>query len=472
MTRLETVDTPAVQAAFDRTGPSVSGLCRLFWEIEEKYNLPAFRIAEVYVWPLVRMNLYYELTQKIGLFGAAHPALKHSGKGKKSRGFSAGALFQRELPLKAVVLRDRLGKRNRYAVVGNGRRIAGIEPYTEALLKEIGDQSLLIEPQADDSAYENVWDYQELTRSFRSTKKKRKAISDPQLSEMANALTAEFETRLGIEAPDIAEILSRAIWNFREEREGFGRLFKKNHTKKLFLLNAYSRPACIAAARDLDCSVVELQHGFISRYHLGYSWPGRPHIAYTPDELWCFGPAWCRSLDLPAGVTTRSIGAPYLEPFIEAADTAKTLVVFTSQGVVGKRLLSIAIEVANRRPALNIVFRLHPNEILESYRAEIEAREDIPSNFSLSHKDPSIFDLLSRARFQIGSFSTTLIEGMAVGAFPIVLSMPGCEYMEEVVQSGDARFASSLEDVLAALDSGAGNSAFRDYYAIPSDKLI
>lgn len=457
---------------FDRGNPGVSSLCQLFWEIETKHNLSALEISGVYPWPLLRMNLYYALTQQMGLLDVAHPALKSNGGGAdgRRRRSSVASL----LALQGAALRDRIRGRKRYAILGNGRRIGGIEPYTEALLNEIHRQSILIEPQAEGSQYEDVWDYRELANAFRSAKKKRKKVKSPALKEVAGVVSADFEAALGAKVERLEPMMARAIMNFRLERDGFRNLFRRNRTETFFLLNAYSRASSIAAARDLGCDVVELQHGFISRYHLGYSWPGSPRLAYAPDELWCFGPAWCEGMDLPAGVKTRSIGAPYIERHIEnGGEKNDRLVVFTSQGVLGKRLLDIAIDVAMRRPDLEIVFRLHPNEILASYEAEMSRRSGVPENFSISHRDPSIFELLARARFQVGSFSTTLIEGMAVGAIPIVLRMPGCEYMEDIVRAGDALFAENAEEVSRLLSDSAGREPdFRRYYAVPAEKLV
>jgi len=432
-------------------------------------------IDGVYPWQLVRMNLYYKLTRRFGLFDFAHPGLKLRNNIEVDRKLKL-KFHIRSLVLRGASWRDHALGRKRAVVLGNGRRIAGIEPYTEALLDEIANRSLLVEPDAELSAYPNAWDYRSLFKVFRDQKKH---VKRPKFEHL-DGLFKEVERFLNSEslaadnALDVAGDVSRAVYYFNIDKAGFRSLFHKNKTEALYVLNAYSRAACVAAAKELECRVIELQHGFISRYHLGYSWPGSPQLAYAPDELWCFGPAWCEDMDLPAGVRTRSIGAPYIERYVEnRGEKNDRLVVFTSQGVLGKRLLDIAIDVAMRRPDLEIVFRLHPNEILESYEAEMSHRSGVPENFSISHRDPSIFDLLARARFQVGSFSTTLIEGMAVGAIPIVLRMPGCEYMEDIVRARDALFAENAEEVSRLLSAPAGREPdFRRYYAVPAEKLV
>lgn len=467
--RTEILDQDADQGRWPRTGTSVPEICELFWAVEKKHNLPAVDVSGVPLWPLVRMSLYYAITQEVGLFDAPHPspASTRSAKYRKA----SFEYVAKHLRLSQQVLKDRVSRQSRYTVLGNGRRIKGVEPYIEALLSEIGAHSLLIEPRAAESAYRNAWDYHRLARSFR----KKRAAEDPNAvaaKALYQDIELEFRRALGLQAPILKNVASM-FSNFVDEKSGFSYLLERNSTEQLFLLNAYTRSAMVAAAKALGCGVVELQHGFISRYHLGYSWPGRSRIATAPDELWCFGPGWCSSVELAEGVKTRSIGAPYLEISIaKSASKDEGLVVFTSQGVLGRDLLPIAIEVAARRPDLSIVFRLHPSESLEAYERELAGRT-APHNFSLSHRNPSIFDLLARARFQVGGFSTTLIEGMALGVAPIVLRLPGHEYMADIVEAGDAQFAEDVEGILAALNKQSSDKLnFRRYYDVPASHLM
>ena len=50
----------------------IKDICSILWEIEKKYDLMELRINGVNVWPNIRMNLYYDITQKCGIFEEAH----------------------------------------------------------------------------------------------------------------------------------------------------------------------------------------------------------------------------------------------------------------------------------------------------------------------------------------------------------------------------------------------------------------
>jgi len=229
----------------------------------------------------------------------------------------------------------------------------------------------------------------------------------------------------------------------------------------------------IAGARDSGASVVELQHGFISPLHLGYSWPDNPDVPYTPDQLWGFGDFWAETTPLAARTRWRTIGAPYVRKRAEAHTAARDpkLVVFTSQGVIGPRLFEIALKTAERRSDYSIIFRLHPNEALEPYEAAMAGRA-APSNFELSHRAPNIFALLSRTAIQVGSFSTTLFEGMSLGVRTVVMDLSGAEYMRPAIERGDALFVRDVDELVERLDQAPLASDPQFYYADPVKKLL
>jgi hypothetical protein len=235
-----------------------------------------------------------------------------------------------------------------------------------------------------------------------------------------------------------------------------------------------SNGAVLEGARRNGVPVIELQHGFISPFHLGYSWPGRPDVPYSPDELWCFGDFWYESTSLPRQVRPRVIGAPYLHEFAATADGGRieNLVVFTSQGVIGRRLFEIALETARRRPDLRIIFRLHPNELLESYEEAVSKSGTVPVNFELSHRTPNIFALLASTAIQVGAFSTTLFEGMSLGSRTIVLDLPGSEYMKPAIERGDALLVHDVDELVEKLDQAplARNPEY--YYAKTAVRLV
>ena len=68
----------------------------------------------------------------------------------------------------------------------------------------------------------------------------------------------------------------------------------------------------VAAAKRAGVKVIELQHGTITPYHLGYSYPEQQKNIGFPNELWCFGKFWFENTKMPIGTSFKIIGAPYI----------------------------------------------------------------------------------------------------------------------------------------------------------------
>lgn len=459
---------------------SIEELCACFWKIERELKLLDWQSRGVHPWPLMRMQLYYAVTQKLGLFDSPHPALGAQGGFARSEGEPIEA-FWRGVEARFEGLRKRgpmaglLGKlidRRRYAVLMATKKINGSEPYSNAVRVEIGSRALLLDNAADGSVMPGAVNLLKLQHLFRARYQRPEHLLIARDDQMrCEEIREAFFRELGTDVGDLARSSQRRVADFLALHEGFNIFFGVNPVQILFLTNAYgvSNCAALTAARKNGARVIELQHGLITKFHLGYSWPDRPQVPYRPDELWCFGAYWPESTPLAAQVRTRVIGAPYVRALAASArgQREQDLVVFTSQGVVGRRLFDLALETARRRPDRRIVFRLHPNEALPEYAALLREQGDAPGNFSLSHKNPNIFSLLATAAIQVGAFSTTLFEGMTLGTRTVVLDLPGSEYMRPVVERGDALFVRNIDELVTRLDE-APLAADPSYYYAPA----
>ena len=464
----------------NRTG--VERVCTSFWEVEAKHSLLSWEVDGVFPWPLFRMELYYRITQQVGLFDAPHPILG----GRKAGDTAAKSAFEetwKKEPTFSSRFRRNIrralhlatGKPNGLLMGGRGGANGG-DLYTDALRKELGSNVLLIDRALNNERIDGSYHLGSMQDTFRKLYKPRSFQFTPEHQRLGEAIRQDLSKALQTDVGDIGAGCRRRILDFLAVSTGFEKFFKVNPAATLFLTNSYNPTisAALEGARKNGARIVELQHGIISRFHLGYSWPGRPPVPYRPDELWCFGDYWHESTPLPGQTEARVIGAPYVHELASkhGGVRANNLVVFSSQGVIGRRLLEIALDTARRRPDKQVLFRLHPSEMLEDYEALIAELGTIPANFALSHKDPNIFALLSKTSIQVGAFSTTLFEGMSLGCRTVAVNLPGCEYMRPAVQRGDVLFVRDVNELVARLDDApyAGNAEY--YYAKPVTRLV
>ena len=449
---------------------TVPRICEFIWNLEAEHDLLAWRVRDVHVWPLLRMRLYLMATKQLGLFENPHPFLQ-------KKAVPARVTLSRHLSAQRSSLLRLIGWRKKpYAVLRGPLRTNGADPYTEALCKELGARALVFDRNQGTYALPgNTIDVDGLRHIFRAMGGFRKA---PGLSEAdaerCDAIIQAFLKHLGVDIGNLKRLVVSVVQSFRVEREGFRRLLAWHRSETLFAINGYSQMSFLEGARQAGLRIIELQHGFISRFHLGYSWPGQASVPYMPDELWCFGRFWPDATPLPRNMGVRIIGAPYIQAYAgtQGSQRVANRVLFTSQGVIGPKLLAAALECARRRPEHEIVFRLHPSELLEDYETLLAEHGRVPANFSLSHKTPNIFELMATAAIQVGVFSTTLLEGMVLGTRTVIIDLPGVDYMTGVVARGDALLVRDGAELAEKLDQAPLASDPSYYYAEPVTCLL
>lgn len=434
-------------------------ICEWFWKIETRLSLLEQHDSDVYYWRLLRMPLYYTLTEKLALFGKPHP-------------LPPVTFFQRLCKLRRIasdsLLRNPFLSFRRYdsVIMPHSRAVDGDDIYSRALREFLPKHRTLI--------LYNDWEGQQLPRSYNVScailwyflleRMKKPYTLKLKTKSILEQVQKDIIDHFGVQLP-VMEMAYAHIVPFRKAVNYYTLLFQRSKAKVLYVVVGYANLnfAAIEAAKRSGMQVIELQHGTFTSYHLGYSFPNtRSAIPYSPDRLLCFGQFWPETTALPSQTTTYIIGAPYIQTLagnLENITRKPNSITFTSQGVIGNQLLLFALECAHNLPDKEIIFRLHPSENFSTYQRRLIALSP-PSNFSLSHGHPNIFRLLAETEIQVGVFSTTLFEGMVLGCKTIVIDMPGAEYMKPVITRGDAllvttpkEFCEKLEDAPRCVDA-------------------
>ena len=227
--------------------------------------------------------------------------------------------------------------------------------------------------------------------------------------------------------------------------------------------------ALTRAAHELGIPVVELQHGTIYPAHAAYNLPVADS-PYSPDYLLGWGGYWLRQTRNFPARKALAVGYPFLERALadhpRAPHGGTPLVLFISQGTIGKDLSALAVELGRKAGnAYRIVFKPHPNEV-KSWRrlypdlvdSGVEVAEDATRG---------IYSWLAEADAVAGVYSTAMIEGLVWGVKAYVFSrLPGAETMAGFCSCGAAEYVDGTEALDARLRalfaSGAAGGAAID----------
>lgn len=264
-----------------------------------------------------------------------------------------------------------------------------------------------------------------------------------------------------------------------------GRLLSRLRPAAILMINEYSRPEWIVAARRHGIPIAAVQHGIIHPLHAGYILPARPDSLALVDRTYVFGPYEARlltgkSVYRPAEV--RVSGAPRLDlqaggamdPGQRAAIRAELgvapgarLIVFssTSSAIIRRTVLAAALDSVLDRswPATHLVVKLHPAEDDGAFYPRLieglaRARGFDPPPTTIV-KEIDLLRLLGAADAHLGVYSTVLTDAVTAGTPNlIVTSLSGSDLLG-YVEAGVARPVRTGADLLAALEAPADPAA-------------
>lgn len=415
-----------------------SEIAEKLFEIEKELNLFEKQIHGIYFWKLIRFELYSIILNKLNLISTFEKNKKTTLLNKLVR------VFQ--------IIRNTFyfsNKNNRVDIIvfENPRKIKDTDgkyydPYTKYFVDSLRDKNtnyeiidlgfngIHYEKKDSERKYGDHFYYDILKRIIY----KNKSIDEKSkefLISIKNKFFKEFEIEI-----DFFALVNKHLKRFNIEYSKYYSLLKNKNVKILYLVCSYEKESLIKVANDLNIKVIELQHGTMNKYHIGYSFPDNIKIPYFPDEMLLFGKFWHDNTPIPLNSNQINfIGYKdyniRIKKFYNIPQKKK--ITFISQWTLSEQIFSKALEIAKDYPEYEVVFRLHPAEFLKKdiYLEKIKASE---------YKNLKISDInllteeLSNSEFVIGVYSTAIYEALSFNCKIILLDLYGIEYMEYLIK--------------------------------------
>lgn len=473
---------------------TVKEICQKIWNLEEKYELNHKEIQGCYPWQLIRMYLYYEITRKTNVFESAQQ--------------SSLSLFDKInsfLPfVKNSILSNPLsGNENVDALIfDHPRKVIFEDEYQDIYsyflkdtLNQYGESFETIESpylnqhfRSNENIKENNVKFNDriLLGSFiHKTRNRGKLHFTESEMQYINSVKEELETAFEIEI-DLFRIMEDHILNFQYDYKKYIELLQRKKPKVVFLVVAYENKALLAACKKMNIEIIELQHGTISPYHLGYSYPENTmkfngelkEIEYFPDKILSFGNYWKNACPFPIdSENIISMGFPYFDEnsktYMKIAEdknskegndqkTEKKQILFISQGVIGKYLSELAYETAlnmnknnenneDNAQNYNFIYKLHPGEYgtwKENYDYLTKAVNEFDNFTVINKSEPPLYELFAESHYQIGAFSTAIYEGLAFNCKTFIIDVPGVEYLDDLIDKDIVKKVNSSEELI------------------------
>ena len=447
------------------TEPTFRSVHELFLQLESDLDLFNWLIDDVPVWERIRFDVNKRILEDTGLLGAAHE--------RDSSGSLRAAI--------ADMLRA-ASTRNPYLTPA-----ADVAFFTHPRRKRLGDgqwwnvhcdpviERLGCDVAVLESGREHghrrparTDDLRYLDPIERLADLRRRFAADWSFAardaERIEGLEEAIRERFGIDV-DVTEMVSHSLSSRRQLRPSYEELLERIDPDVVVITVSYGRERAIQieACKRRRVPVIELQHGVINPYHVGYSFPGPSREKWMfPDYLLVYGSFWRDTVEYPIpDERVLPVGYPFLESQrpTGGGSVERERIVFVSQGTIGEQLSRFAAALADEpRFETDIVYKLHPAEVAQYPESDpwLAAADVEVADGS----DRSLYELFEASTAQVGVYSTAVYEGLLFGLRTYLLDLPGSIKLRALVDEDVATPVASVTDLVNAERSTRGTTSF------------
>lgn len=389
-----------------------SELLANFHRFEDKYLLVHYEYQKIYLWRLLRANLYAlisdKYTNQISEF--------KTDKKKWFRALKDSFYFSRNL-------KKSVSKHNRRFIITSSRYISDGDEIKDLFLQkelESGNSYVVHISQPDGShlfcdsrriILEDLYFF--LYRSMYHIFKRLNFKIPNEFLDLETKFNNYFNVNL-----NLAKMLQNKLILFNLDKKIFGRLLKILNPSEIVLTDHYSTlMPLVSLANEKGIKVTEYQHGLINEAHLGYSFPNQSFVPYYPNEIVLFGEYWKHQFHSPESTNILVQHNEYYQSRIKGIRESKkkpkyNVLAISNDSNFNESIISFALSY----PEISIMLKLHPGSLgfLDDARTVYSNYNGI-RNLSIINNEYDLYDCIEQCNVAVGTNSTGIYEAIACG---------------------------------------------------------
>jgi len=421
---------------------SIKELCELIWHLEDKYNLLEYEVDNVKVWQYLRMEVYYLMAKELGI-------LEQRNKSQQS----ISVLMKNSLSLlKNLFVANPFLTFNRQkdVLIFTHNRSKKIDDkfediYTQSLIRDLknSNQSFLCFEKPFQGKHIREKDsnvkYLDFILSASILYGKLYRIKDKDSLGVIKKVEKEIKNATA-NSINLISLFKKNIGRYKLGNKLYLRLFKKIKPQIVYSVASYSYLGdMISAAKVLGIKTIELQHGVVSKYHMGYSFTKKQSLLYYSDVFYSWGDFWNKSV-ANAFSEVQNNGFQYFRDMSKIYRNAvkENKILIISQAALGGKIMNETLKLINKFSEFQILYKLHPEEY-DMYK-KYPSYSKLASYKNLVFLEKcNLYEIMSKSKIQIGVFSTALYEGLELSCNTFLYNLNGVEYMQDLIDSEYAK---------------------------------
>ena len=442
---------------------SFKNLYEKFIQFEEHNQLFNKKIANVFFWERIRFTVFVRILRKM---------INDSENEKKElrkKSFRISNYFLKFRNYLAAIFRiwrnPFLVKKRDIIFFSNSRRKKQDDGYwwdiyIDHLENKLDYSTILFEKdiflkyrkpvKTDNMVYLTYLDLLvDLKKYFRRSRVK---LNDVEVDYLRK-ITTEMRSQLG-DSIDLVDLVYHNLTIRQRIIPYYQKLIKKIEPKAVIVVCSYGKEDFIEVCKQNNIPVIEIQHGVITKYHIGYSYEkdSAKKISF-PDFLFTFGEYWRESVTYPIPKEKIiNVGYPELEIRKQQYQDVKKKkqILFISQTTIGAKLSKFAVEISQIKDLdYKIVYKLHPFEFLswkEDYPWLVQSNLEI-----VDHQGLNLYHLFAESEVLVGVYSTAIFEGLSFQLKTFLVNLTGIDYMDDLIKRGIATKIRKPEELFSKL---------------------
>lgn len=407
--------------------------------IENELNLFNWTIEGIKVWEIIRVPIFVSIQEEL------NPQKKENYK-RKSK-----SLKDILIRLKNCIIYNPILKLKKVdtIVFESSRKYLVDDEYIDIYTKYLCND--LSKAGEDFEIYQSSYSFDKLAKNSKRTshldfiiliskliRKMIKVRLSEKDAEIIQSINKKINKSFNLKF-DCKHYVTSAILEYRSKFWFFDLLFRIKKPQKIYLTNYCDKAPIIKAAKDNNIEVIELQHGFTSKYNLIYHFPNvkENSLAYFPHKYYSWE-GFYNDFKLPIS-SNNIISMPnkhmeYLVDKLRNIPKKEDQILVVSQNTLTRDIASCILQNINSLEKYKILYKLHPAEQKNWQSYSELKRLSSYKNVKITDNSESIYKLMAESKFCIGVYSTALIESIYFGCKVFLLDLPGVEMMEEFLK--------------------------------------
>ncbi len=269
-----------------------------------------------------------------------------------------------------------------------------------------------------------------------------------------SALEEQIKKRLGVSVDAVGhveEILSRR----KSTLFLYDKIIQRVSPQICFLTSGYDKHAIfLESCRRNNVLTVGVQYTALTPQKWGYHYPGERKKQIKPDYYFIWGEFWKKNIDLPLPVDRiRVVGNPWYNNKREQTEhiSSNNVLLFISNSKSWE-LSKVASKVSKMQLDLQIMYKLHPNEIQDWKNIYPELSTAANNNrLTVVTDDYDLYELFTMAAAQVGISSTALYEGLGFNLPTFLYDGDYVNEMNRLIEYGYADVFSNPSNLVSML---------------------